>query len=668
MYLSIIILPLLGSIVSGFMGRKVGVTGAHIITCTCLFLSSLLMTVAFYEVGICGSPVTINLGSWVDSEIMNISWEFFFDQLTVSLGLAVLYCSTLIHIYSIDYLSSDPHNQRFFSYLSAFTGGMLVLISGANFFVMFVGWEAIGVVSYLLINFYFTRIQANKAAILAFTMNRSGDMLMSIGFFAIFAVFGSLNYSSIFSLVPYMNETTITIIALFLVGGALAKSANIPLHSWLPGSMEAPTPVSALLHAATLVTAGIYLLLRCSPLLEYSPTALLVITVIGSTTAFFAATCGLLQNDLKRIIAFSTISQLGYMMMAIGLSQYNVALMHTVNHAFFKALLFLGAGAVIHSFADQQDVRRMGGLIKFLPFTYSVMLVGSLSLLATPFLTGFYSKDLILELAYGQYSFSGMYAYILGTLTAGITAFYSFRLISLVFLTNPNGQKQSYLNSHESNLSVIIPLLVLALFSIFFGYVFSDLFVGVGSDFFANSLFIHPNNISLIEAEFSLNPIIKLLPVIISFTGALTAIFMYHRNPEFIVSLTNNTLGRKIYGFLNGKYYFDVIYNHFIVALGLKLGYTISKEIDRGAIELLGPYGLANTFSNTGNNISKLDTGIITTYSLYITIALLSLLFLIFAPILIDTSMFNEIRLIIIYFASLVLVLSPTKNLDKNLN
>jgi len=664
MYLSIIILPLLGSIVTGFMGRKVGVTGGHIISCSCLLLSSLLMTVAFYEVGICGSPVTINLGSWLDSEIMSISWEFFFDQLTVSLGLAVLYCSTLIHIYSIDYLSSDPHNQRFFSYLSAFTGGMLVLISGANFFVMFVGWEAIGVVSYLLINYYFTRIQANKAAILAFTMNRTGDMLMSIGFFAIFAVFGSLNYASIFSLVPYMNETAITIIALLLVGGALAKSANIPLHSWLPGSMEAPTPVSALLHAATLVTAGIYLLLRCSPLLEYSPTVLLVITVIGSTTAFFAATCGLLQNDLKRIIAFSTISQLGYMMMAIGLSQYNVALMHTVNHAFFKALLFLGAGAVIHSFADQQDVRRMGGLIKFLPFTYSAMLVGSLSLLATPFLTGFYSKDLILELAYGQYSFSGMYAFILGTTTAGITAFYSFRLISLVFLTTANGQKQSYLNSHESNLSVIIPLFLLALFSIFFGYVFSDLFVGVGSDFFANSLFIHPNNISIIEAEFSLNPIIKLLPALISLTGAVTAIFMYHRYPEFIINLTDSKLGRKIYSFLNGKYYFDVIYNHYIVALGLKLGYFISKEIDRGAIELLGPYGLANTFNNSANNISKLDTGIITTYSLYITIGLLSLLFLIFAPVLIDTSMFTEIRLIIIYLASLVLVLSPKKILD----
>jgi NADH-ubiquinone oxidoreductase chain 5 len=304
----------------------------------------------------------------------------------------------------------------------------------------------------------------------------------------------------------------------------------------------------------------------------------------------------------------------------------------------------------------------MGGLIKFLPFTYSVMLVGSLSLLATPYLTGFFSKDLILELAYGQYSFTGMYAFILGTITAGITAFYSFRLISLVFFTTPNGQKQSYLNSHESKLAVIIPLLILALFSIFFGYIFSDLFVGVGSDFFGNSLFIHPNNISIIEAEFSINPIIKLLPAILSFTGLAIAIVIYHKSPEFIINLTESTFGKKLYSFLNGKYYFDVIYNHFIVSGGLQSGYIISKEIDRGAIELLGPYGLANTFTNTGINIAKLDTGIITTYSLYITIGLLSLLFLIFAPVLIDTSIFSEIRLIIIYFAALVLVLSTSNS------
>jgi len=671
MYLSIIILPLLGSLISGFLGRKVGTSGSKFITCGSLILTSLLISIAFYEVGISGSSVSINILSWLDIENLNISWYFYFDQLTVSLGLAVIYCSTLIHIYSIDYLSTDPHNQRFFSYLSAFTFGMLVLICGGNFFVMFVGWEAIGVVSYLLINYYFTRLQSNKAAMLAFTMNRGGDMLMSIGFFAIFSIFGSLNYSEIFTLTPYINEYAITIISLLLLGGALAKSANIPLHSWLPGSMEAPTPVSALLHAATLVTAGIYLLIRISPILEYSESALLIITLIGSTTAFFAATCGLLQNDLKRIIAFSTISQLGYMMMAIGLSQYNVALMHTVNHAFFKALLFLGAGAVIHAFADQQDIRKMGGLLKFLPFTYSVMLVGSLSLLATPYLTGFYSKDLILELAYGKYSFSGLYAYILGSVTAGITAFYSFRLICLVFLGYPNGQKSSYLNSHESNIATIIPLLILALFSIFFGYIFSDLFVGMGSDFFKNAIFIHPNNISIVEAEFSLsqgaNIFIKLLAVILSIFGAVSAIFLYHIKPNYILNLENNKMIRQIYAFLNGKYYFDVIYNQYLVVNGLKLGYNISKDIDKGVIELLGPYGFSNSLYNTGNNLSKLDTGIITTYSLYITLALLSLVFLVFAPLLVtdlSSNYFNynyivweEVRLFLIYVAATLVLL-----------
>jgi NADH-ubiquinone oxidoreductase chain 5 len=394
--------------------------------------------------------------------------------------------------------------------------------------------------------------------------------------------------------------------------------------------------------------------------------------------------------------------------------------MHTVNHAFFKALLFLGAGAVIHSFADQQDIRKMGGLIKFLPFTYSVMLTGSLSLLATPYLTGFYSKDLILELAYGQYSFSGMYAFILGSITAGITAFYSFRLISLVFLTTANGQKESYLNSHESKLAVVIPLLILAIFSIFFGFIFSDLFVGIGNDFFANSIFTHPNNIALVEADFSLNPIIKLLPAILSFFGAALAIFMYHIQPQILINLTFDSLpslprslpslanatfapthchgndavatvdwskareakgqwrqwhpnklgsagsansinyiGKSIYTFLNGKYFFDAIYNQYLVTNGLKLGYTISKEIDRGAIELLGPYGLSNYLNNTGKNLAKLDTGIITTYSLYITLGLLALLFLVFAPLFFNTYLLEGFRLFIIYFASAFFILSP---------
>jgi len=657
MYLSILIFPLLGSISAGFLGRKIGVTGAHIITCTCLIISSILVTVAFYEVGICGSPVTIYLFHWIDSEFMSISWEFLFDQLTVSLSLAVIYCSTLIHIYSVDYLSSDPHNQRFFSYLSLFTFFMLFLVSAGNYFVMFIGWEGVGIVSYLLINFYFTRIQSNKAAILALTMNRVGDFGLSIAFFALFALFGSLNYATIYSLAPFMNETAITIIALLLLTGAAAKSSQLGLHSWLPGSMEAPTPVSALLHAATLVTAGIYLLLRSSPILEFSPTALLVITLIGASTAFFGATVGLVSNDLKRIIAMSTISQLGYMVLAIGLSQYNVALMHTLGHSFFKALLFLAAGGVIHSLSDQQDIRKMGGLIKFLPFTYTIILIGSLSLLATPWLTGFYSKDLILELAYGAYSFSGTYAYILGSITAGLTAFYSFRLISLVFLTVPNNIKSVYSNTHEANILVIIPLCILAIFSILFGYIFSDLFVGVGTDFFGNSLYISPNNISIVEAEFSLPILIKLLPALLSLLGATFALYIYHLNPKFIIELTNTKIGRQIYTFLNGKYFFDVIYNHYIIALGLKIGYTISKVLDRGVIELVGPYGLSTALNKTALSISRSDNRVISTYSTYIIFNTLCLIFIVFAPMLINSSLLFEIRLIIIYIASSIFVL-----------
>nr|YP_009936113.1 Nad5 [Sanghuangporus vaninii]QNS39963.1 Nad5 [Sanghuangporus vaninii] len=582
----------------------------------------------------------------------------------------------------------------------------------------------IGVVSYLLINYYFTRIQSNKAAILALTMNRVGDMGLSIGFFALFAMFGSLDYSTIFSLAPVMNETAITIISLLLFMGAMAKSAQLGLHSWLPGSMEArvkliiflfmlyifillnslfldcntlysltnldckakldtslpvilltvpkifyilPTPVSALLHAATLVTAGLYLLVRSSPLLEYSSTALLIITLLGASTAFFAATCGLVLNDIKRIIAFSTISQLGYMVMAVGISQYNVALMHVVNHAFFKALLFLGAGAIIHSAADEQDIRKLGGLIKFLPFIYSIMLVGTIALLGLPWLSGFYSKDLIIELAYSQYSFSSTYAYILGSITAGLTSFYSFRLISLVFLTSPNGPRNTYVNIHEANLAIVIPLLILALFSIFFGFIFSDLFVGIGTDFFGNAIFIHPNNISLVEAEFSINIILKLLPSILSIIGGLIALYLYLLSPNTITNISESSLFRKTYSFLNGQYYFDILYNQYIINKGLQLGYIISKVLDKGIIETVGPHGLSTVLKNTSENIAKLDTGIITTYALYITLGLLILIFLIFSPILVNTSGVlvstpsflgvDIFRLMIIYISSLFFIL-----------
>src|SRR6195952_1886555 len=668
MYLSILALPFFGSAVAGLLGRKIGVTGAHIITTGSLMITTVLALVAFYEVGLCGSPVSIELFSWVDSEFLYVSWGFLFDSLTVSMLIPVLVVSSLVHLYSISYMAEDPHNQRFFSFLSMFTFFMLVLVAGDNYLIMFVGWEGIGISSYLLINFWYTRIQANKSGIKALTVNRVGDMFLSVGFFAIFWVFGNVDYATVFSVAPFINETAITIIGLLLLLGAMAKSAQLGLHTWLPDAMEGPTPVSALIHAATLVTAGVYLMLRSSPIIEYGPTVLVVITWVGALTAFFAATTGLLQNDLKRVIAYSTCSQMGYLFMAVGLSQYNVALFHLVNHAFFKALLFLAAGAVIHAMADQQDLRRLGGLVTLLPFTYISMTIGSLSLMAFPFLTGFYSKDLILEVALGQYELSGNVAYWLGTISAVFTAFYSLRLFSLTFFTVPNAPKGDYLHTHEAPMIIVIPLVILSIMSIVFGYVAKDAFVGVGSDFLSTALFQHPDHISLIEAEFGLPLFLKLLPAIGSIFGAALALYLYHVVPSFTIGLTDNKLGQSLYTFFNGKWLFDVVYNKYFISGGLKLGHIISKVLDRGIVELVGPYGFSNVLTNAGRTVANYDTGIITSYALYIILGLISFIFLLFAPVLlggsVDSVLGSDIGLILVYLSALVL-LPTVKNSTK---
>jgi NADH-ubiquinone oxidoreductase chain 5 len=410
-------------------------------------------------------------------------------------------------------------------------------------------------------------------------------------------------------------------------------------------------------------------MLRSSPIIEYGPTVLVVITWVGALTAFVAATTGLLQNDLKRVIAYSTMSQMGYLFMAVGLSQYNVALFHLVNHAFFKALLFLAAGAVIHGMADQQDLRRLGGLVNFLPFTYTAILIGSLSLMAFPFLTGFYSKDLILEVALGQYEVSGNLAYWLGTISAVFTRFYSFRLISLTFFGTRNAPKGDYLHAHEAPMIIVIPLVILSILSIAFGYVAKDAFVGVGTDFLSTALFQHPNHISLIEAEFGIPLSLKLLPAIGSFFGAALAVYLYHVTPLFTINLTNNALGKAIYKFLNGKWLVDNVYNVFIITGGLRLGHTISKVIDRGILELVGPFGLSNVLSNTGRNIASYDTGIITSYALYIILGLITFLFLLFAPILLGSSLESvlggDIGLILVFFSALVLLPSVNKSETK---
>jgi NADH-ubiquinone oxidoreductase chain 5 len=643
MYLAIITLPLLGSIVAGLFGRKVGVSGAQLITCLCVISTTLLAIVAFFEVGLNNIPVSINLFRWIDSESLNILWGFQFDSLTVSMLIPVLIVSSLVHVYSIGYMSHDPHNQRFFSYLSLFTFMMIILVTANNFLLMFVGWEGVGVCSYLLVSFWFTRIAANQSSISAFLTNRVGDCFFTIGVFAILWSFGNIDYSTVFSLAPFVNENIVTIIGVCLLIGAMAKSSQVGLHVWLPMAMEGPTPVSALIHAATMVTAGVYLLMRTSPLIEYSSTVLILCLWLGAITTVFSSLIGLFQQDIKKVIAYSTMSQLGMMVIAVGLSSYNLALFHLVNHAFYKALLFLGAGAVIHAVSDNQDFRKYGGLRAFLPLTYSVMLIASLSLVAFPFMTGFYSKDFILESAYGQFYFSSTVVYFIATIGAMFTTLYSVKVLYLTFLTNPNGPLTNYKHAHEGDIFMSIPLIILAIFSIFFGYIAKDLFIGLGSGFFMdNSLFIHPMHETMLDTEFAVPVLFKLLPLMFTVSLSVIAIILSEFLPLGLINFKLTRLGYNIFSFFNQRFLIELLYNKYITGFILKLGGQTTKVLDRGSVELLGPYGLEKGLVTLSRNIASLDTGVITSYALYI---LIGLIFYILIPYL---SVFDSSLLVLI--------------------
>jgi len=624
MYLTLIILPLLGSIASGFFGRKIGISGSHFITCSSVIITTILAIIAFIEVGLNNIPVTINIARWIDVEALNVLWNFRFDSLTVSMLLPVLIVSSLVHIYSISYMSHDPHNQRFFSYLSLFTFMMIILVTGNNYLLMFVGWEGVGVCSYLLVNFWFTRIAANQSSISAFLTNRVGDCFLTIGIFAMLWSFGNIDYNLVFSLAPYYNENIITLIGICLVIGATAKSSQVGLHIWLPQAMEGPTPVSALIHAATMVTAGVYLLMRSSPLIEYSSTVLIICLWLGAVTTVFSSLIGLFQQDIKKVIAYSTMSQLGMMVIAIGLSSYNIALFHLVNHAFYKALLFLGAGAVIHSVSDNQDFRKYGGLRPFLPLTYSVMLIASLSLAAIPFMTGFYSKDLILESAYGQYCLSSTIVYFIATIGAMFTTLYSAKVLYLTFLTNPNGPLVNYKNAHEGDMFLNTPLIILAIFSIFFGFLTKDIFIGLGSGFFSdNSLFIHPSHEIMLDTEFAVPILFKLLPFFFTILLSVISVLLSEFLPKLLINFKFSKLGYNIFSFFNQRFYIELIYNKYIVELIFKLGGQTTKSIDKGSVEFIGPYGLEKGLLNLSNSIGNLSTGVVTTYALYILMGLI---------------------------------------------
>jgi NADH-ubiquinone oxidoreductase chain 5 len=624
MYLTIIILPLIGSIISGFFGRKVGVVGSQLITCVSVVLTTILANIAFLEVGLNNIPVSIKLFRWIDSESLYISWGFNFDSLTVSMLIPVLIVSSLVHIYSIGYMSHDPHNQRFFSYLSLFTFMMIILVTADNFLLMFVGWEGVGICSYLLVSFWYTRIAANQSSISALLTNRVGDCFLTIGIFSILWSFGNIDYKTIFSLASYINENIITVIGICLLIGAMAKSSQIGLHVWLPMAMEGPTPVSALIHAATMVTAGVYLLIRTSPLIEYSSTVLILCLWIGAITTVFSSLIGLFQQDIKKVIAYSTMSQLGMMVIAVGLSSYNIALFHLVNHAFYKGLLFLGAGSVIHAVSDNQDFRKYGGLRPFLPLTYSVMLIASLSLVAFPFMTGFYSKDFILESAYGQFYFSSTVVYFIATIGAVFTTLYSLKVLYLTFLTNPNGPLVNYKHAHEGDIFMSLPLIILAIFSIFFGFITKDIFIGLGSGFFLdNSLFIHPLNEILLDTEFAVPTIFKLLPLILTMSLSVLFIIISENFPLFIIYFKFSRFGYNFFSFFNQRFLIELFYNKYITDIILMLGGQTTKVIDKGSVELLGPFGLEKGLLFLSKNISKLDTGVITSYALYILVGLI---------------------------------------------
>ena len=645
MYLAIIILPLLGSIVSGFFGRKLGVSGSQLITCFSTIVTTIFAVIAFIEVGLNNTVVYIQLFNWINSESLYVTWGFFFDSLTVSMLIPVLTISSLVHIYSIGYMSHDPHNQRFFSYLSLFTFMMIILVTANNFLLMFVGWEGVGICSYLLVCFWFTRIAANQSSMSAFFTNRVGDCFLIIGIFCIFWCFGNIDYFTVFSLTPYINENIITVIGILLLIGAMAKSSQIGLHIWLPQAMEGPTPVSALIHAATMVTAGVYLLMRSSPLIEYSSTVLILCLWLGTITNLVSSLIGLFQQDIKKVIAYSTMSQLGMMFIAIGLSSYNIALFHLINHAFYKGLLFLGAGSVIHAVSDNQDFRKYGGLISFLPLTYSVMLISSLSLIAFPFMTGFYSKDFILESSYGQFFFSSSVAYFLATIGALFTTLYSIKVLFQTFLSNPNGTFVNYKQAHEGNIYMSMPLIILAIFSIFFGYITKDIFVGLGSDFFIdNSLFIHPLHEIMLDTEFAVPIIFKMLPLIFTIVFSVLSVILLEFYPKLLIHFNLTKLGYNLYSFFNLRFLIEFFYNKYIVYLILYIGGQLVKTLDRGFVELLGPFGLEISLKKLSSNIGNLDTGVITSYALYI---LIGLIFYLLIPYLLNID--NSLLIVILY-------------------
>ncbi len=631
MEISIIALPLIASIISGFFGKLIGDRSSEIITSLLVSISAIFSVLVLYEVVVNQYQENIIIATWISSGSLEVNWSMKIDSLSAVMLVVVTSVSALVHIYSIGYMSHDPHKPRFMAYLSLFTFAMLMLVTADNFIQLFFGWEGVGLCSYFLIGFWFKKESANKAAIKAFVVNRVGDFGFALGIFLIFYLFGTVNYTEVFAEIPNITDknlvflgitfNAVDLICLLLFIGAMGKSAQILLHTWLPDAMEGPTPVSALIHAATMVTAGVFLVVRCSPIYEYSDLALNIITIVGMSTAFFAATVALVQNDIKKIIAYSTCSQLGYMFFATGVGAYNVAMFHLFTHAFFKALLFLGSGSVIHAFKDEQNINNMGGVWKKLPYTYSLMIIGTLALTGFPFLSGFYSKDAIIEFAYLRGNTTGYYAAGIGIFTAFLTSIYSWRLIFKTFHGEYNNKEIKIDETHESPIVMLIPLVLLSIGAIFAGFLFKELFISYEglNNFWRDSIFFlkplstdHPPLWFLL-----LTPTLVILSIPLAYY-----LFLKNKNlPERLASIN-----KPLYQFLLNKWYFDELYDVLFVKPSKKLGLFLWKFFDLKIIDGFGPDGISSMIKKFSVKANKFQSGYIYQYAFVMLLGFSALL------------------------------------------
>jgi NADH-quinone oxidoreductase subunit L len=665
MYAAIVFLPLLGFLIAGPFGWRIGARPSEIVTTSFLFVSGLLSWIVFFQVALGTAPASVSvIGNWFTSGVLKVDWSLKIDTLTAVMLVVVTTVSSLVHLYSIGYMADDPSRPRFFSYLSLFTFAMLMLVTADNLVQLFFGWEGVGLASYLLIGFWYEKPSANAAAIKAFVVNRVGDFGFALGIFLVFALTQSVGFDQIFAAAPSLAHKTIhifgldadamTIACLLLFMGAMGKSAQFLLHTWLPDAMEGPTPVSALIHAATMVTAGVFMVARLSPLFEQAPAALSFVTIIGATTAFFAATIGLVQNDIKRVIAYSTCSQLGYMFVGLGVGGYSLGIFHLFTHAFFKALLFLGAGSVIVAMHHEQDMRHMGGLWRKIPFTFAMMTVGTLALTGFPFTAGYFSKDAIIEAAFASDRTGAFYGFLLTTLAAGLTSFYSWRLVFLTFFGEPrwaaaghgsghdhaahdvehghethdhaahdhtaHGHEGHALDPHESPLSMLIPLGVLALGALFAGLVFSHDFIGEGgAEFWKGALYLGADN-HILEAREDVPGFAKQLPTLLMVLGFFVAALFYLVAPAIPVRLAEGA--KPLYEFLLNKWYFDELYDAIFVRPAFWLGRLFWKGGDGAIIDRLGPDGVAARVVDVTGRVVKLQSGYIYHYAFAMLVGL----------------------------------------------